>query len=76
MEPKTPKKNKATQWLVFLSFPIQMGAIIYGFFRLGDWLSDKYPSNRTWLPTAFIFLGFILSMYYLIRQLNDLNKKG
>ena len=65
-------KNK---WLALINIPIQMGAIIFGFFYLGQWLDDEYPHEQLYYYKIFVMIGVFLALYNVYRQVNDTNKE-
>ena len=64
-------KNK---WLALINIPIQMGAIIFGFFYLGKWLDKNYTHERLYYYKIFVMIGVFLALYNVYRQVNDINK--
>ena len=73
MSSSKPDKNP-NKWLVLISMPIQMGAIIFAFHWFGGWLDEKYPNENELYHKIFLLAGVFLSLYYVIRQVNNLNK--
>ena len=67
-------KNK-NKWLALINIPIQMGAIIYGFFYLGQYLDSKYPHESIYYYKIFVMVGVFLALYNVYRQVNDINKE-
>ena len=63
------------KWLVLISLPIQMGVVIFLFSWLGGWLDEKYPNSNDWYTKGLTLAGVFLSLYYLIRQVQNLDKK-
>jgi hypothetical protein len=49
-----------------------MGLVIYLFHFLGVWLDEKY--QLSFCEQAFTLLGVVVAMYYVIKQLNQINK--
>ena len=43
---QNPKKQTNNKWLALINIPIQMGAIIFLFSYLGNWLDEKYPNSH------------------------------
>lgn len=66
---KKPLKN----WAVLSGIAIQMGAIIFVFAWIGQWLDKKYPSNKEWFTILFVLLGVAVAIYTVLRQLKRLN---
>jgi F0F1-type ATP synthase assembly protein I len=74
MSSNKPDKNP-NKWLVLISLPIQMGIVIFVFSWFGGWLDEKYPNESKLYLKVFTLLGVFLSLYYVIRQVNNLDKK-
>lgn len=53
--------------------PIQMGAIIFLFSYLGQWLDVEYPNKNNWFVKILVLVGIAIAFYNLNRQLKDLN---
>jgi len=68
------KKNR-NKWLSLINIPIQMGAIIFGFFYLGKWLDLNYQSDKVYFYKIFVMIGVFLALYNVYRQVNDINKE-
>ncbi len=66
-------KNR-NKWLALINIPIQMGAIIYGFFYLGKWIDSTYPNERVYYYKIFVMIGVFLSLYNVYRQIKETNK--
>lgn len=66
--------NKTRRWLVLLTIPMTMGATIFAFAWFGGWLDDKYGNVRNTNKIIFSLAGVFLSLYYVIKQVNQLNK--
>jgi hypothetical protein len=49
-----------------------MGLVIYLFHFLGVWLDEKY--QVTFCNQTFTILGVVVAMYYVVKQLNQINK--
>lgn len=73
-QPKPPKKkNTGLQNAAKLSgVGIQMGLTIYLGNLLGSWLDTKFETN--YLEITVTLLAIFLSMYSMIRQVNNINK--
>lgn len=73
---KTEKsKKKVNKWIVFTSMPFQMGATIYLFYWIGDWLDEKYSVNGGWWMKGLTMLGVLISLFQFIRQVQRMDKK-
>lgn len=67
------KKNTGLQNAAVLSgVGIQMGLTIYLGNLLGSWLDGKFET--AYLEITITLLAIFLSMYSMIRQVNNLNK--
>jgi hypothetical protein len=73
-ENQDPKKRTNTKWLALINIPIQMGAIIFLFAYLGDWLDENYPSTKVYYVQIMVMVGVVLALYNVIRQVNEINK--
>lgn len=69
-----PNKNKRNRWLVFISMPFQMGAIIFLFSCLGNWLDKNHSSSKISYAIILVMVGVGLALYNIIRQVNQINK--
>lgn len=69
-----PKKQANNKWLAFINIPIQMGAIIFLFSYLGNWLDEKYPNPYTIYVKILTLAGVAIAFYNINRQLKDINK--
>ena len=70
---KRPKKQP-NKWLQLISIPFQMGAIIFVFAFLGQWLDEKYPNENKTFTIVFTLFGVFLALYNVITQVNKMNK--
>lgn len=73
---KPEKREKENKWLVFTTIPFQMAAIIYLFYKIGEWLDKKYLIVNEWGTKIVTLLGIFIAMYQVISQVNKLNKNG
>lgn len=69
-----PKKKQRNKWLALISMPIQMGAVIYFFAKLGGWLDSLYPNSHNIYVKVVTLVGIALAFYNLNRQLKDINE--
>jgi Putative F0F1-ATPase subunit Ca2+/Mg2+ transporter len=74
MSSNKPDKNP-NKWLVLISLPIQMGIVIFAFSWLGGWLDERYPNENGIYKKVITLLGVFLSLYYVIKQVQNLDKK-
>jgi hypothetical protein len=70
-----PKKNNSPKWLALINIPIQMGAIIFLFSYLGNWLDENHPSTKVYYVKVMVLVGVFLALYNVFRQVNEINKK-
>ena len=54
--------------------PIQMGAVIFVFSYLGNFLDDKYLNSNNLFVKVSTLVGVALAFYNLNRQLKEINK--
>jgi len=73
-ENQDPKKRTNNKWLALINIPIQMGAIIFLFAYLGNWLDEKYPNSHNVFVKTLTLVGVAIAFYNINRQLKDLNK--
>lgn len=71
---KSNNKNPS-KWLALINIPIQMGAIIFLLSYFGSWLDEKYPNEYSAYTIIFSLLSVFLSLYNVIKQVNNLNNK-
>ncbi|MES2805593.1 MAG: AtpZ/AtpI family protein [Bacteroidota bacterium] len=67
-------KKRANKWLALINIPIQMGAIIFLFSYLGDWLDESHPNPKVYYSKILVMVGVALALYNVIRQVNEINK--
>ena len=72
MDNQNPKKNN-NKWLALINIPIQMGAIIYMFSYLGNWLDEKYENSINFYVKVLTLVGVAIAFYNINRQLKDIN---
>ncbi len=73
MENNKDKKNNI-QWLALINIPIQMGIIIFAFYKLGFWLDENYTSLKLYYYQIFTMIGVFLALYNVYRQVNEIGK--
>ena len=71
-----PKKQTNNKWLALINIPIQMGAIIFLFAYLGNWLDEKYPNTHNVFVKILTLAGVAIAFYNINRQLKDINKSS
>ena len=69
----SPKKQP-NRWLALINMPIQMGAIIFIFSFIGQWLDEKYGASQHWYTKGFTLFGVFVAMYTIIRQVKKMDK--
>ncbi|MFV8269072.1 AtpZ/AtpI family protein [Flavobacterium sp. GT2N3] len=69
-----PNQKRANKWLALINIPIQMGAIIFLFSYLGDWLDENHPHPKVYYSKILVMVGVALALYNVIRQVNEINK--
>jgi predicted MFS family arabinose efflux permease len=67
-------KKRANKWLALINIPIQMGAIIFLFSYLGEWLDESHPHPKVYYSKILVMVGVALALYNVIRQVNEINK--
>ena len=75
MENNKDKKNNI-QWLALINIPIQMGIIIFAFYKLGLWLDYNYTSSKVYYYQIFTMIGVFLALYNVYRQVNEIGKNS
>lgn len=70
MENSQPKKPKMNKWLGLINIPIQMGLIIFLFFKLGEWLDVNHPSEKIYYSQLLTVVGVFIALYNVIKQVN------
>lgn len=53
--------------------PFQMGAVIYFFAKVGNWLDENYPNKQNVYIKTLTLFGVVLAFYNLNRQLKEIN---
>ncbi len=53
-----------------------MGAIIFLFAYLGNWLDEKYPNTHNVFVKILTLVGVAIAFYNINRQLKDINKSS
>ena len=75
MENNKDKKNNV-QWLALINIPIQMGIIIFAFYKIGSWLDQNYTSKTLHYYQIFTMIGVALSLYNVYRQVMAIDKRS
>ena len=71
---KPSPKKQPNRWLALINIPIQMGAIIFIFSFIGQWLDEKYTVAQHWCTKGFTLMGVFVAMYTSIRQVKEIDK--
>lgn len=66
------QKKQPNKWLQLIAIPFQMGFVIFIFNYLGQYLDEKNETD--YYVTVLTMVGVFLSLYYVIMQVNQLNK--
>lgn len=51
---------------------IQMGVVIFASAYTGDKLDTNYKTETPWFTLSFVLIGIFISLYLLIKQINNL----
>lgn len=76
MENNNQEKKNYNKWLALINIPIQMGLIIFVFYKIGFWLDEAYPSEKVYYYKLFTLLGVFLALYNVYRQVNEIGKNS
>ena len=75
MQEEPKKYHKTVKRIYNLStLGIQIAAFIFAGSWVGNWLDEKYQTDKSWFTLGFVLLTTALAMYYAIVRLNQLNK--
>ena len=75
-ENKEPKKKNSGKWMALINIPIQMGAIIFAFSYLGNWLDENHPHPKVYYVKVLVVVGVFLALYNVMRQVNEIDKSS
>jgi len=70
------EKGKYNKWLALINIPIQMGVIIFLFFKLGEWLDTNHPSPKIYYYKLLTIVGVFIALYNVYRQVNEIGKNS
>ncbi|WP_394758634.1 AtpZ/AtpI family protein [Flavobacterium sp.] len=76
MENNNQDKKNNTKWLALINIPIQMGVIIFLFYKLGFWLDENYTNEKVFYYKVFTLVGVFLALYNVYRQVNEIGKNS
>ncbi|MFC7774814.1 AtpZ/AtpI family protein [Flavobacterium sp. GCM10027622] len=62
------------KWLGLINIPIQMGLIIFLFFKLGEWLDVNHPSEKIYYSQLLTVVGVFIALYNVIKQVNRIGE--
>ena len=54
---------------------MQLAGTVFVFALLGNWLDEKYPSNKKWFTIGLVLFATALSLYSILRQVNKMNEE-
>ena len=69
-----PKNNKARRFWMMTSIPFEMFIIIFGGFKLGAWLDEKYPNENQLYTLIFTVLFVFLALAYIAWKAHKISK--
>lgn len=67
-------KKSVNQYIRFSGMALQMGVVIAAGTYLGVWLDEEYPNNFSGFTVGCSLLAVFLSMFLVIKQVQQLNK--
>ncbi|MCP1995076.1 AtpZ/AtpI family protein [Flavobacterium sp. HSC-61S13] len=70
------QKKPVNQYIRFSGMALQMGVVIAAGTYLGVWLDEKYPNDYSGFTVSCSLLSVFISMYLVIKQVQQLNKKN
>ncbi len=73
-ENQNQNKNNYKKWLGLINIPVQMGIIIYLFYKLGFWLDENYINQKVYYFKIFTLIGVFIALYNVYRQVTELGK--
>ena len=76
MEKNNQEKKNYNKWLALINIPIQMGIIIFVFYKIGFWLDANYASEKIPYYKVFTLVGVFLALYNVYRQVNEIGKNA
>jgi len=70
------KKQPKSKFIVFTALAVQMGVLIYFGAAMGKYLDQKYLDNQNKAFTiVFTILAIVISFYFLIKKVNQINNE-
>ena len=76
MERNNQEKKNYNKWLALINIPIQMGVIIFVFYKLGFWLDTNHANEKVFYYKVFTLVGVFLALYNVYRQVNEMGKNS
>ena len=74
-EQEDKEQRKRGRLLQLSGIGIQMAGTIFLVAFLGRWIDEKYPSDKKWFTIGLTILAVILSMYSILKKVNELNRQ-
>jgi F0F1-type ATP synthase assembly protein I len=75
-EPQKSSKQRAKNIIAYSSLGMQVAITVFLFAVVGRWLDNQYNLEKRWFTLVFVLAGVALSIYTVIRQLNQFNKNS
>jgi F0F1-type ATP synthase assembly protein I len=72
---KNKKKKQHNKYLVLTSLSFQMGLTIYLGAYVGEFLDQKYNTDKNYYTIIFVLFSVFASLYRLIKQSDKLNNE-
>ena len=69
---KGNKNNNGNKWIALSGIGLQMGLIIFLGNLFGKWLDSIF--HKTFLETTITLLAILISIYSVIKGVNNINK--
>ncbi|MEO8516622.1 MAG: AtpZ/AtpI family protein [Flavobacterium sp.] len=70
------KKKNYNKWLSLINIPVQMGLIIFLFYKLGSWLDENHASEKIYYYKLLTLVGVFLALYNVYRQVSGMDKNA
>jgi F0F1-type ATP synthase assembly protein I len=69
------KRDKIPRFARLSGVGLQMGVTIFLGAYLGKYLDEKFPSEKKWFTIICTLLFVVISLYNVLRQVNQINKE-
>ncbi len=69
-----PKPNNLRKFLQFTSIPLEMFIIIFGGYKLGDWLDIKYSNDQDLYLIISTLSAVFVAMFYVMWRVKKILK--